>query len=226
MKKLLKLLLLLLLNISVYFIYNSTKNSVYTITSLGDGVSLGINSYAIDDYSYADYYKDFKLKKKDKVKIIDSYSKKEMSITSLTEKIKTDNKLKEDLNSSNILFLTIGYNDLLYKIKLEENLTNSRLLSITREIDKSYNKLLKEIRKYYKRKIIVVGYFKSNKDDYYVNKGIKELNNILSKNSDVIFIETYNLLNNRKEYFSNPNSYYPNIKGYELIGKSIIDTVK
>ena len=59
MKKLLKLLLLLLLNISVYFIYNSTKNSVYTITSLGDGVSLGINSYAIDDYSYADYYKDF-----------------------------------------------------------------------------------------------------------------------------------------------------------------------
>ena len=54
MKKLLKLLLLLLLNISVYFIYNSTKNSVYTITSLGDGVSLGINSYAIDDYSYAD----------------------------------------------------------------------------------------------------------------------------------------------------------------------------
>ena len=78
----------------------------------------------------------------------------------------------------------------------------------------------------HKRKIIVVGYFKSNKDDYYVNKGIKELNNILSKNSDVIFIETYNLLNNRKEYFSNPNSYYPNIKGYELIGKSIIDTVK
>ena len=116
MKKLLKLLLLLLLNISVYFIYNSTKNSVYTITSLGDGVSLGINSYAIDDYSYADYYKDFKLKEKEKVKIIDSYSKKEMSITSLTEKIKTDNKLKEDLNSSNILFLTIGYNDLLYKI--------------------------------------------------------------------------------------------------------------
>ena len=143
MKKLLKLLLLLLLNISVYFIYNSTKNSVYTITSLGDGVSLGINSYAIDDYSYADYYKDFKLKEKEKVKIIDSYSKKEMSITSLTEKIKTDNKLKEDLNSSNILFLTIGYNDLLYKIELEENLTNSRLLSITREIDKSYNKLLK-----------------------------------------------------------------------------------
>ena len=48
----------------------------------------------------------------------------------------------------------------------------------------------------------------------------------MSKNSDVIFIETYNLLNNRKEYFSNHNSYYPNIKGYELIGKSIIDTVK
>ena len=37
------------------------------------------------------------------------------------------------------------------KIELEENLTNSRLLSITREIDKSYNKLLKEIRKYYKK---------------------------------------------------------------------------
>ena len=109
-------------------------------TSLGDGVSLGINSYAIDDYSYADYYRDFKLKEKEKVKLIDSYSKKEMSITSLAEKIKTDNKLKEDLNSSNILFLTIGYNDLLYKIELEENLTNSRLLSITREIDKSYNK--------------------------------------------------------------------------------------
>ena len=58
MKKYLKLLILILLNISVYFIYNNMKNITYRILILGDNMSLGSNYQT----TYIDYYKKYKLK--------------------------------------------------------------------------------------------------------------------------------------------------------------------
>ena len=119
---------------------------------------------------------------------------------------------------SHLLFLTVGYNDLLYKLSLEEDISIPKLNRIIEEIHIEYKELLAEINKYYKNEIIVVGYPKSNKDDYYINLGIRKLNRILNTNN---YIDTYNILNNREKYFSNPNCYYPNRLGYEKIYEEI-----
>ena len=218
MSRPIKLLILIILSLSVYFIYQNTKESNIQILSLGDGVSIGINSYTIVEYSHLNYYKDYLISKNIEVRLIDNYSDEDLTIHELLELVKNNNYLKRDLMESHLLFITVGYNDLLYKLSLEEDISIPKLNKITDEIKKEYKELLTEINKYYKNKIIIVGYPKSNKDDYYLNLGIRKLNRVLNTNT---FIDTYNLLNDRDKYFSNPNSYYPNRLGYERIFEEI-----
>ena len=218
MSRPIKLLILIILSLSVYFIYQNTKETNIQILSLGDGLSKGINSYTIVEYSHLNYYKDYLISKNIEVRLIDNYSDEDLTIHELLELVKNNNYLKRDLMESHLLFITVGYNDLLYKLSLEEDISIPKLNKIIDEIKKEYKELLTEINKYYKNKIIIVGYPKSNKDDYYLNLGIRKLNRVLNTNT---FIDTYNLLNDRDKYFSNPNSYYPNRLGYERIFEEI-----
>lgn len=218
MSRPIKLLILIILSLSVYFIYQNTKKTNIQILSLGDGLSKGINSYTIVEYSHLNYYEDYLKSKNINVKTISNYSKDDLTIHELLELVKNNNYLKRDLMESHLLFITIGYNDLLYKLSLEEDISIPKLNNIIDEINIEYKELLTEIKKYYKNKIIIVGYPKSNKDDYYLNLGIRKLNRIINTNT---FIDTYNLLSDRNKYFSNPNSYYPNRLGYLVIYKEI-----
>ena len=221
MKRPIKLLILIILSLSVYFIYQSTKETTIKIITLGDGLSVGIDSYAMNCYSYTDYYKDY-LQKENKEVEVENYSKEDLSIHELLYKLKTNPTIKRDLMEAHILFLNVGYNDLIYKMSVED-INMSKLNKIIYEIDKEYESLLKKIKKYYKNEIIVVGYPKSNSDDYYQNIGIRKLNNILNKGK---FINTYSLLNNRNKYFSNPKKYYPNRLGYIKIYEEIQKTLE
>lgn len=218
MNRPIKLLILIILSLSVYFIYQSTKESNIQILSLGDGLSKGINSYTINEYSHLNYYEDYLKSKNINVKTISNYSKDDLTIHELLELVKNNNYLKRDLMESHFLFLTVGYNDLLYKLSLEEDISIPKLNIIIDEINNEYKELLTEIKKYYKNEIIIVGYPKSNKEDYYLNLGIRKLNRVINTNT---FIDTYNLLNDRNKYFSNPNSYYPNRLGYLRIYEEI-----
>ena len=218
MNRPIKLLILIILSLSVYFIYQSTKKTNIQILSLGDGLSKGINSYTLAEYSHLNYYEDYLKSRNIEVNIISNYSDEDLTIHELLELIKNNNYIKRDLMESHLLFLTVGYNDLLYKLSLEEDISIPKLNIIIDEINTEYKELLTEIKKYYKNEIIVVGYPKSNKDDYYINLGIRKLNRILDTNN---YIDTYNILNNREKYFSNPNSFYPNRLGYEKIYEEI-----
>ena len=222
MKKIIKLTILIIISLSVFVIYQKTKNSYYTITAIGDQTSLGINSYGIKEFSYIDYYKEELEKTKEKVEVINRDSNRKQSIENIFNNLKNTSSIKKDLYETDILILTLGYNDLLYEMSLEENLSTIKLEKIINTISIQYNDLIKEIRKYYKNKIIVVGYYESNTDDYYKNIGIKKLNEVLKNNKEVIYIDTYNLLRNRNEYFLNPNSYLPNHKAYYRIAEKII----
>ena len=165
MNRPIKLLILIVMSLSVYFIYQNTKESNIQILSLGDGLSKGINSYTISEYSHLNYYEDYLKKQNKKVNLITKYSKKDLTIHELLELIKNNNNLKRDLSEAHILFLTVGYNDLQYKISLEENIDIKKINMIIDDISKEYKELLKEIKKYYRNKIIVIGYPKTNKED-------------------------------------------------------------
>ena len=223
MKRVIKLSILILISLSVYFIYQETNHKNIKILVLGDSLSLGINSYGIKEYGYVDYYKDYLIKKNEKISINKDYSKKELTIEELKEKIKTTPSLKKELSESHQLILNVGYNDLLYKLSLEQNNKNLNLNKNIKEIESSYQELIKEIDKYYNNSIILIGYPPSNQDDYYKNIGIKKINKILKNTPKSSYIDTYQLLNHKDLFFSNPHSYYPNRYGYQAIAKKIIE---
>lgn len=202
MNKVIKLISLMILSISVYFIYNYTNNKTIKIITIGDNIFSHIN-----------------LKTNKQTLINNKYSSKEITIKELTKSIKTTPSIKKDLLESHILYLQVGYNDILYKLSLYDN---TNLNKINNEIVTNYNDLIKEIRKYYKNKIIVIGYYKTNNDNYYQNICIRKLNKYLQNNKDITYIDTYNLLYPKEKYFNNSNDYYPNKEGYKVLSNKII----
>ena len=199
MKKILKLLLLIVVCSSVFYIYQKTKNDTYNLINIGDELSISINSYGIKDYSPVSYYKNELLKTHKTVNINNEYSEYENSIRIMLEKLKNNNSIRKDLMNSDQVIITLGYNDLIYKLNVSDELNPS---------------------KFYK--IIVILYPDTYKEDYYLKKGIVYLNELLKKNKEVTYIDTYDLLNNRQKYFSNPYSFYPNREGYRVISREII----
>ena len=220
MNKFIKLISLIIISLSVYIIYNKTNNSCYKITNIGDKLSLGVDNNSVEK-GYIDFYKEYIKREKKKVIIDNSYSNKNQTLNNTLLLIKNNSEIKRKIIDSNLIIITLGYNDLMYSINTEEKNDTVTMKRIFKEINNNYNMLINEITKYYHKDILVIGYYKNYNDDH-INKGIVELNKILEKNKYVYYIDTYNTLNNREKYFNNPNSYYPNRRGHFEITKKII----
>ena len=210
MNRLIKLIILIILSSSVYFIYNITKDSKINVLTLGDGLCEGINSYGNKGIDSS----------KENVSLVKECSK-DMSVDKMNVLIQTDPKIKKNLKEAHYLIINLGYNDLLYKMSIAEDLNIYKMNYIINNIEDNYNNLITEIRKYYSNEIIVIGYFESNSNNQYINYGIKRLNSYLQNNKNISYIDTYYLLHNSEKYFSNPNSYYPNSQGYIEIANKI-----
>ena len=222
MNRIQKVCILILISMSVFFIYQKTKNTSYTITVIGDQTSLGINSYGIKDYSYIDYIQEDLKKTKEKIMINKDYISKDQNIKSILQTIKQTPNIKRTLSDTDLLILSLGTNDLVYALSLEDKKTPQKLKTITNNIHNQYKDLIQEIKKYYHNQIIIIGYYPLNTDDYYKNKGVKELNKQLKQINQITFIDTEYLLKDRQKYFLNPNSNYPNREAYQVIAQEII----
>ena len=232
--KKMKLLTLILLSLSVFFIYNKTNHNNISYTNLGDGLAKGIDCYGRVDYGYSDYVKDY-LKDTDKLKnYSNEFTSKEMTIEKLhntilrNEKMLQENKnndIRYVLRDTDYLTITIGLNDLLYKLSLTDEYTNASLNQIIKEIESSFNALIDEIRKIYPNKIYIIGYYNTDKNNDFFDIAIKKLNKIYQNNENVIYISTNEISNNSDKYLLNPNSYYPNNEGYQVISTKIINKI-
>lgn len=227
-----KFLILLLMSSSIFFIYKQTNFNNITYTNIGDSLSIGIDSYGSKTYSYSDYVKNY-LKEKKKLKdYYNEYSTREMSIeklhyTLLTNKkvnINNTNKnIKDILHETDYLTISVGINDILEKVEDPSNLSN--INKKMKEIEKSFNSLIKELRKIYNRDIYIIGYYKQSINNQDYSKCIEKLNNIYKKNKDVIYISTDIISENKSIFISNPSNYFPNYKGYQAISSKIIDKI-
>ena len=190
--------------------------------SIGDSFSLGITSYGVTEDSYLDDMKDQLSKTKTKIELNTTYNQKDQNIKNSMMLLKQTPNIKKSLYDADLLILSIGYNDVLYALTLEENPSQIKIQKIMAQIESNYNELINEIRKYYHESIIVIGYIEDDRYDSYKQNCIKQLNQILKSNQEVIYINTNELLKKRKKYYSNPQSNYPNSLGYKRIANKII----
>lgn len=233
MKKSIKLLILIILSSSVYFIYNLKKEVKINYVSIGDGFATGINSYHNISYGYNDYLKDY-FKKKDILGKYDNFSYEDMMTKDIKKDIlinindKDKNNIRRTLREANLLTISVGINDLIYEIDVNNPQTNSTKEKILTKIVDKLDEDIKEIKKYYHGPIYLVGYYNFYPQNSVERNMLNELNKKYQQfcgNNNIIFIDNHNLDTKLYNYLENPNSFYPNVNGYEIIYKNILDSI-
>ena len=238
MKKIFCFLIICLLIYTIYY-FNHTDKITYI--SLGDFLSVGIDSNGNTNYGYSNYLANY-LKEKDLLKDYNnSFSTSGTRIIDLKNKLETNQtikkkgkslSLKKCLREADLVTLSIGTDDILTSITLStvsvENLSNKE---ITNMVDKTINELdtlFKELRKYAKNDIIFIGFYNPLEEEtltierlyiYLITK-TKDL----CKAYDIEYLDIYNLFKKNKDYIDNPTNIYPTTEAYQMIGTKIIDS--
>lgn len=227
MKKIISILILFL---SCYFIYNLTIDNELFYLSIGDGIAKGITDEGnVSVYNYTDSIKNY-LTSKNKLKgFNNSFVDKDYRITDLLRIIKYKEEIvvnndhvsiNELLKKADIVTISLGMNELYYKILVENNNIYSYIDGMLSDMEL----LLKEVDRYNHKKVIVLGYYNTtnnNKDIFnYVNYKLK---NIVNKRG-FEFIDIDKIINNNN-YFTNNTNFYLNNEGYQKISQIIVEKI-
>lgn len=232
-KKYFKYFFLITIILAVFSIYKYCKVDKLNYIALGDSLAEGMNSYGQIGYSYTDYLKD-ELKKQNRLKFYTKeYTESGYETSDLITDIHIKNELKHDLRESNLVTLSIGANNFLHNINLGEVDVNN-ILSLKGKIEPIFTEIdecVREIRKYAKKDIIIVGYYNpipflfntSSNDLDELFAYIDEKYNNIAKKYDCIYVSLYNLFKKNKDYLPNPMNIHPSGKGYKAITKEILE---
>lgn len=237
MKKIICLISIILIVYSIYYFNNDNK---ITYLSLGDSLSLGVDSSGNVNYGYSNYLANY-LKEKDLLKNYNndfSFNgariKDLLNAIEINKIIKKGNKslsLKKCLREANFITLSIGMEDVLSKITFStnsvENLKNSDIKELSKETLKDLELLFKELRKYNKKDIIFIGYYNLfNSNDIKIERLYSYLiakTKSLTKKYQIKYLDIYSLFKKNKDYLKNPTNFYPSSIAYENIAIEIIE---
>ena len=240
--KIIKRLVVILVIVLVIVIYITNKDNKIYYVSLGDALSRGVNETNKIGYGYSDYINDY-LEKNNKLEFYTKkFSDKDLRTTDIINNIKDNIEIiengksvtiKKALVHSDILTLSTGLNEILYKLE-SENIEDYEMYKYIDELTSDIKDLVKLIKKYTKEDIILIGYYnpfvnKNRNDKTRINNVIIYANNKLidiCKEEDLYYIDTYNLFKSNDNVFTNINSYYPNIDGHKLISNKIISIIE
>ena len=208
-----KIILILFLFLSCYLIYNLTEDKQDSYLVIGDLVadnpylknnnSKYNNTYINENYRIIDLLNTIKYNQEIKV------NDKSISIHRL-------------LKNSDILIISIGMNDIYYKL-------NSDIKNIYTYINDMVNNmdlLLSEINSYNYQKVFVLGYYnitnKHNDIFTYLNYKMKKITNEYNYE----YIELNNILGNNQNFYQKSNNFNLNDQGYNEINKIIVEKLK
>lgn len=234
LKKHLKLIVLILTCILVYLIYNTTHHYNITYISLGDGFAMGMNSDGVKGYGYQDYLKDYLKNNKKLHKYYSDFSYQDIRINDLYKDILINEKdgkkenLKQALRESNLLTLSIGLNDLIYRCSLKGDITESESERILSKIETDLKKLIKELKKYYQYEIYLIGYQNLFPQNSVEKKLLDQLNfkyRELSTELGIKYIDTNQIGNKNNKWIENSDSIYPPSEEYRKIFQKILEEI-
>lgn len=238
-----KIIFFIFLCIIIFIMYNTFNNDKITYLSLGDSLSLGKNPYGNIDYGYSDYIKDYL----DENEKLEYYSKEfatngyritdVLNDIKLNKKIKvkkTEEGIKTILRRSDLITLSIGSNDLLYKINNDiSNINEDELNIYIDELIRDYDNLLDELTDYFKGKLIIVGFYNP-----FINRSLEQTRNIensflyidkymkkLATKYNAEYIDIYEIFRENPEYLPNNNDIHPSKYGYKQIADLIINKI-
>jgi len=227
----------MLIFLSIFVIYKVSYKGKLNYVVLGDSLSAGKNPYGEIGYGYSDFLANYLSKNKKLNSYISGYTNINYNIDNLIDDINNNKNIinngkkiniRNTLRESNLITISIGFNDLsesIKKIVLERNFINK--VEIKKDIDiyaNEFSFLIKLVKKYAKNDIIVIGYynpypyFETYKQD--INDIIQYSDFILNKvceENNISFLKISDIFENYTKYFPNSLDIHPNVFGYEKI---------
>ena len=210
-----KIILVLFLFLSCYLIYNLTEEKTLSCLALGDTIADNPylkNNELITEYNNIYINKDYR--------IIDL-----LNIIKYNEEIEIDNKqlsIHRLLKNSDILIISIGMNDIYYKL----NSDTKTIYTYINDMINNMEKLYEELNRYSYKKVIVLGYYNitnKNTDLFtYLNYKMKRI----TEKYNYQYLELNNVLKNNPSYLKNSNNFELNNLGYNEINKIIVENLK
>ncbi len=224
--------------LTIFLIYLTTLDKLVYFLALGDSLASGHTPYGQSDYGYNDYLKDYIEKEGILEKYIDGFIVDDSRTTDLIRDIEDNKKImignknqsiKNALIKADLVTLSIGMNDLYYKLNTV-NLETNDLYNHIDEMMEDIDDLFELLRKYCKEDIIVINYFRSTamlENDTikgYFNYANTKLKN-KSAEYKIHYVEIDKLLENNSLYLPMPTNYFPSRNGYEAINKELIKKI-
>lgn len=225
-----KIIFILALFLSCYLIYKYTINDKIDYLVIGDSLSKGNNEYNVSGYGYSDFVKDYLIKENKLASYNKSFTNKDYRIFDIYNILNynesklvdgEDTSLNQLLEKADLITLSIGMNELYYKLVLN----NDNIYSYVDEMICDMDKVFELIRRINKKDVYVLGYYNlfSTKQDIfnYLNYKLKKLTDVYKFNYvDMSF------MNNNSVFFNDFTNFNPNLLGYQQISKKIIEKIK
>lgn len=221
----------------VFLTYLTTIDKKVYYLALGDYEAIGLTNQGEITYGYTDYVKDILKEKKKLEKYINGYAKDDARITDLINDINNNKKImisskeqtiKNALIKADLVTLSIGMNDLFYKIGMNPNfetLNYNELYYHVDEMMEDMDKLFEKVREYCKEDILVTSFYNpmihSNEEldnvFVYANGRLKEL----VDQYHMTYVNVYKEFQTHEHYLSQSFSIYPSKEGYEMMSKKV-----
>lgn len=246
MKRRYKLLIgFIITGLILVFIFFLTRDKKIYYLSLGDSLAAGQTPNNTISESYGDYVADYL---KDK-KVLEFYTKGfaksgYRSIDLLNDlnnnkKIKVDGKeitLKHALIKADIVTVSIGSNDLFYKLNVGNEFDLNEMDDIYTYIDESINdvnKLLFELRKSCKEQIMVFGFYNpftnysstlSNMVEPFIEYANAKMETLVRK-YNMTFVDIHDIFLANDNYLPSKLEIHPTSAGYKAMSKAVINNI-
>lgn len=215
MKKIILILFLFLLCYSCYYIYNITEKKTLNVMSIGDNIS--VDKYLNNNKIIESYNIDF-VNKDNHITDILNTIKYNKEITKGNKSISIHQVLKK----SDIVIISIGMNDIYYKL----NNDTKEIYTYLNNILLIYEEILKLISKYEYKEVFILGYYniynKQNDIFTYTNYKLKKITN----KYNYTFINLNNIFYNNQKYLQKIDNYYLNNKGIKQINDFIVEKLE
>ncbi len=231
-----------LLLIGIFFLTRDKK--IYYL-SLGDSLAAGQTPYNTIDKSYGDYVSEY-LKDKE---VLEFYTKdfaqSGYRSTDLlndledNKEIEVDGKkitIKNALIKADLVTLSIGFNDLFYKLNVANEFDLNEVDDVYEYVDESIkdiDKLLYELRKACKEQIMVFGFYNpftnfSDSLSTLIEPIIKYANNKMESlvlKYDMTFVDVHDTFLANDNYLSSTLEIHPTEDGYKAMADKVIDLI-
>ena len=222
-----------------------TRDKQIYYLSLGDSLAAGQTPNNTIEESYGDYVAEY-LKDKE---ILEFYTKKfsksgYRSIDLLNDlnnnkKIKVDGKeitIKHALIKADIVTVSIGSNDLFYKLNVGNEFDMDEFDDIYTYVDEAISdvdKLLYELRKSCKEQIMVFGFYNpftnfssslANTVEPVIVYANEKMKNLVKK-YDMTYVDIHDMFLANDNYLPSKLEIHPTKDGYKAMAKSVINLI-